>query len=185
MTASLTPAARTRVSALRSRVDVRAAVGVGPPQVRPWAGDPCARAACPRAARYRARRQPAVAGRAARSRAPRTMAQLPSLQGILRPVAAARTRPRRGGRSAPGTVKKKKKKKTPPICQDREIPYNDGRFALFPSAMLVSFGHPPNTSKEEDVTKSGFVDQVSANSGLSRRMPAMPSTRSSRRSRTR
>ena len=44
-----------------------------------------------------------------------------------------------------------------------------GDSALFPSARVVSFGHPPNTSKEEDVTKSEFVDQVSANSGLSKK----------------
>jgi DNA-binding protein HU-beta len=55
------------------------------------------------------------------------------------------------------------------ICQDREIPRADGQFALFPSARVVSFGYPPNTSKEEDVTKSEFVDQVSANSGLSKK----------------
>jgi DNA-binding protein HU-beta len=40
---------------------------------------------------------------------------------------------------------------------------------LFPSARVVSFGDPPTTSKEEDVTKSEFVDQVSANSGLSKK----------------
>lgn len=54
-------------------------------------------------------------------------------------------------------------------CHDHEIPRADGQFALFPSARVVSFGHPPITSKEEDVTKSEFVDQVSANSGLSKK----------------
>jgi DNA-binding protein HU-beta len=39
---------------------------------------------------------------------------------------------------------------------------------LFPSADLVSFVHPP-TSKEDHVTKSEFVDQVAANSGLSKK----------------
>jgi DNA-binding protein HU-beta len=55
------------------------------------------------------------------------------------------------------------------ICLDRAIPRAGGQFALLPSARVVSFGHPPNTSKEEDVTKSEFVDQVSANSGLSKK----------------
>jgi DNA-binding protein HU-beta len=55
------------------------------------------------------------------------------------------------------------------ICQDREIPRADGHFALFPSAGVVRFGHPPTLEGGTDVTKSEFVDQVSANSGLSKK----------------
>lgn len=49
------------------------------------------------------------------------------------------------------------------------FPVRTGKSGLFPSARVVSFGAPPNTSKEEDVTKSEFVDQVAANSGLSKK----------------
>jgi len=49
------------------------------------------------------------------------------------------------------------------------IPRPDREFSLFPSAGLVSFGAPRPLEGGFNVTKSEFVDQVAANSGLSKK----------------